>query len=104
MRSLLKIFRNEPVILIESRLKRGLVVKMNPTQHSHVKSPYYVEIVYASPSRVITSIPEEHELVIQKDGIDDYQWNYQLGRMEIIGPREKYGHLLYNQFNGKIEQ
>lgn len=65
---------------------------MSVGSRSHVKVPYFVEIVDVGDDYITTSIPGKHELKIDKGN-----WDYQTSRMTYVGTKEQYGQLLYNQ-------
>jgi len=73
----------------------GAVVKMNPTPYSHVRLPYFANVIAIfGDHEFMLSIPGRHTLKVSwaARNID-----YQLNRMEVIGPQDQFGHLLYNQ-------
>lgn len=59
----------------------------------HTTKPYYVLIKTVAKDFIVTTIPEEHTLEIKVGE----NWDYHIARMTIVGPIEKYRHLLYNQ-------
>lgn len=77
----------------------GQILKMKPGPSSHVRSPYYVEILFYNPDAkqgeiiMTTNIPGLHKLDIKVGAM----WDYHLPRMTIIGAKEKFGRLLINQ-------
>lgn len=75
--------------------KEGQIYKMNVSTRSHVKAPYYVEIIETTSNFIVTNIPNMHSLKIEK-GIN---WDYHIPRMEYIGEKETHGHLILNQKN-----
>lgn len=84
--------------------KVGNILKMNPTSRSHVKTPYYVEVVYydenaiKGQTKMITSIPGHHRC----DMIVGNNWEYHLQRMSIMGDKSIFGKLIENQRLGKF--
>lgn len=69
------------------------VVRMHPTDTSHVTRPYYAVIEDVANGGFTISIPGKYTR---------YHYNkatveYQLGRMEIIGDYRHHKSLLYNQ-------
>ena len=77
-----------------SDLYPGCVVKMNPTQHSHVTLPYYAKVVYVAGSEFLLTVPGEHDLMVSWS---NRNIDYQLNRMEVMGSSDNFGHLLHNQ-------
>jgi len=79
--------------------KVGQVIKMSVAKYSHVTKPYYVEVIEYNEGakegqvKMKTSIPGEHalEMTVGKE------WDYHYPRMEIIGDKSIFGHLLKNQ-------
>lgn len=61
--------------------KVGQVYKMTVASRSHVKKPYYVQIVMVGEDFIKTSIPGEHSLIISKDN----NWDYHIPRMRYVG-------------------
>jgi hypothetical protein len=55
-----------------------------------------VEIIAVSKDSITTNIPNEHKLLIKRNG-DFSNWRYHIPRMELIGDRKKFRHLLYFQ-------
>lgn len=79
-----------------SSLYVGCVVKMNPTQRSHVKLPYFAKVKSIEGMLDFTlTIPGEHDLKVNNR--ENRNLDYQLKRMELIGTEKDYGHLLHNQ-------
>lgn len=82
-----------------SSFRTGIILKVYPASRSHVKNPYYVEILYfnqyAKVGEIImtTNIPGEHKL----DMIVGSNWEYHYPRLEIIGYKTEFEYLLYNQ-------
>ena len=74
------------------------IYKINPTNQSHVKTHYYVEIIETGYGYIITNIHEYHSLVIDKT-ITNENWSYHIPRMEYVGSYKDYKHLLFNQNN-----
>lgn len=74
--------------------KVGQIYQMAPTEYSHVKKPYYVLIKRVGANYIKTSIPDEHDLVIEKN---TFEWGYHTDRMTLIGTFETHAHLLYHQ-------
>lgn len=81
-------------MIAADKLYSGLVVKMMPTELSHVTEPYYAEVAYYDGRVVVMTVPEGNTRVIDV-GTDT--WKYHAGRMEIIGPKKEHGYLLLNQ-------
>lgn len=77
-----------------SELYAGCVVKMNPTQHSHVTLPYYAKVLFVRGSEFMLTVPGQHDLMVS---LANRNIQYQLDRMEIMGSTENFGHLLRNQ-------
>lgn len=67
---------------------------MLPTKRSHVKEPYYVEVVYADEKSFTLSLPKHHTLNIE---YDTPTHEYHEKRMTIIGSKEDFGYLLCDQ-------
>lgn len=72
----------------------GQIYKMSPTTISHVKKPYYVEVIEVGSDFIITNIPGGNSTKIS---ILNGNWQYQTDRMSFIGDKESFGHLLTNQ-------
>lgn len=75
--------------------KVGGIYRMHPANRSHVRTPYYVEVIEIGNDFIITNIPGKHSLRIVKGS----NWDYHIPRMEFIGTQETHGHLLLNQEN-----
>lgn len=82
------------------QFKEGLILKMDVAFASHVKEPYYVEVIYFNPEAkakgdklMTTNIPGQHSL----DMFIGRNWEYHYPRMTIVGEKKKFEHLLYNQ-------
>ena len=72
--------------------KEGQIYKMKVASRSHVIEPYYVEIIEVGKDFITTNIPDAHSLKI-----DEKNWDYHIPRMEFIGDKKEFGHLIYNQ-------
>lgn len=79
-----------------SHFKLNHIYRMNVGERSHVKNPYFVEIIDIGKSHITTNIPGNHSLVITKEG-DCPNWDYHIERFSYVGDKEKNGHLLINQ-------
>lgn len=74
------------------------IYKMNPGTRSHVKVPYYVEVIEIGSNFIKTNIPKEHSLVITQDNRRWYaNWDYHIGRFEYVGNSADNRKLLFNQ-------
>lgn len=74
----------------------GGIYKMKVGSRSHVKVPYYVEVVDIGGDYITTNIPKHHSLTIsRKNG----NWEYQTERMQYVGNSDKHRALLFNQEN-----
>lgn len=73
--------------------KIGEVYKMKVGSHSHVKHPYFVEIIDVDEKSITTNIPGEHSLNIELGK----NWEYHIPRMEFVGTISSHPHLLLNQ-------
>ena len=73
--------------------KPGQIYKMNVAARSHVKNPYFVEILKVKENFIITNIPGHHSLKIEKG----CNWDYHIPRMQYVGEKETHGHLILNQ-------
>lgn len=76
-----------------AKFKVGQIYKMAVAHASHVKSPYYVEIIEVGPDYIVTNIPGEHSLKIQ----EGQNWDYHIPRMTLMGMKGKFEHLIINQ-------
>lgn len=95
----LAIFLNKTLeSIVPSDFKVGQIFKFKPTKYSHVKNPYYAEVVNINEHKgsITTNIPKEHSLEIDWFGSPGNSW-YHLKRMEYVGMKKDYGHLLLNQ-------
>jgi hypothetical protein len=72
----------------------GQVWKMNVANRSHVKHPYFVEIISVDDNGMTIGIPGEHTTEIKNNSPE---CDYHIPRMECVGTKETYGHLLLNQ-------
>ena len=73
--------------------KVGDIYKMEVGKRSHVSQPYYVRIAEVGIDYIVTEIPKEHSLRIDKD--KNLNWGYQIPRMTYAEPQNT--RLLYNQ-------
>jgi hypothetical protein len=78
------------------KFKVGEVYKVYPTQRSHEKSPYYVEITIVENRFVTTNIPAYNSRTVQ---IGTFEYRYLTDRMEYVGlaSNSETRALLYNQ-------
>lgn len=89
--------RKTLLLVPDSEIKNGLVIKMAPGYHT--RKPYYVEVLFFYPEakegqlKMITGIPGQHRLSM----VVGSNWEYHHKRMEIIGMKSEFGHLLHNQ-------
>jgi hypothetical protein len=81
---------------LPSDFKVGEVYKMSVAKGSHVKHPYYVEIIEVAKTYIVTNIPGYHSLKIN---YPSYEWDYQTLRMEYVGFGFLAESLLHNQEN-----
>lgn len=99
IREIFKRGKRKSVSITPNEFAVGMILKMNVASRSHVSEPYYVEVIYYTTLsihgkvKMITSIPGEHKLEMTVGS----NWEYHYPRMEIIGHKSTYGHLLYNQ-------
>ncbi len=83
----------KPSVKEEIVFKVGQIYLMAVGPRSHVKSPYYVEIIEVGKDYIVTNIPGEHALEIEKNN----NWDYHIPRMEYVGTKSTHGHLLLDQ-------
>lgn len=74
--------------------KVGEIYKMKVASRSHVKKPYYVQIIEVGDDFIKTNIPNKHSLKICKG---NGNWEYQTERMEKVGTIKTHLNLLFNQ-------
>lgn len=76
--------------------KVGQVYRMRPTTRSHVRNPYYVEIVESHRNEIVTFIPGRDTRVIR---YNTAEWDYHMGRMDYVGvvTDKQTEAILYNQ-------
>ncbi len=71
----------------------GDIYKMNVGERSHTDHPYYIEVIKVEDHYIMTNIPDYHSTKISVDNNLDYH----LPRMEYVGDKQTYGHLILNQ-------
>lgn len=92
----MNIFKKKLLKVKDNSFKVGQIYKMNPTKHSHVNKPYFVEVIEVGTDYIVTNIPFEHTLKITKEGVLP-NWDYHISRMEYAGEKGTHYHLLLNQ-------
>lgn len=77
----------------------GDIYKMTVASRSHVKEPYFVEIIEVGEGYIVTNIPGHHSLKISKSntGGTVNNWDYHIPRMIYVGKKADYDHLIKNQ-------
>lgn len=74
------------------QIEVGQVLKFEPAKYSHVKQPYFVEVIDKDTDSFTTSIPGEHSLKI-----DEFNRCYHMPRISVVGSKTEFEHLLSNQ-------
>ena len=74
----------------------GQIYKMYVAERSHVSVPYHVEIIEVGEDFIVTNIPDYHSAKIEQNSKWE-NWSYHIPRMEYIGEKKDFGHLLLNQ-------
>lgn len=94
----MSLFKNrftKDIIPIEKMgtIKVGQIYKFSNGYHT--KTDYYAEVtdVDCFEQFFITSIPGYHSLIISRGN----NWDYHRKRMELVGNKLEFGHLILNQ-------